>query len=164
MTLQESKIEYEKYINEHIENVKKAYKLYQSELLSLFQGDNIISCLVAEQIKNHDQSKYSEEEFEPYRQYFFTADGETKDEELFDKAWEHHKSNNPHHWQIWTTGNYDYYQKSAYFIENLCDWIAMGFKFNSTARDYYEKNKSKIKLGEYTDITKDIFDRIYGKI
>lgn len=162
MTQQESIIEYKKYIDEHIINVNLAWKLYKNELLSPFKGDEIIQVLVSEQIKNHDKSKYSDEEFEAYRQYFFTADGETKNQELMDKAWEHHKQNNPHHWQVWTKGDYDHYTKTAYFIENLCDWIAMGFKFDSTAKDYYEKNKDDIKIPiYYIPIMYNIFDRIY---
>lgn len=162
MTLEESKKQYKEYIEEHVNNVRLAWQKYKNELLSPFQGNEIIQMLVFEQIKKHDKSKYSEEEFEPYRQYFFTADDETKNEELFDRAWEHHKVNNPHHWQVWTVGNYGDYQKEAYFIENLCDWIAMGFKFNSTAKDYYEKNKDKIKMpAEYVPIMYEIFDKIY---
>ena len=45
---------------------------------------------------------------------------------------------------------------------NLVDWIAMGFKFNDTAKGYYEKNKSGIELPEWAiELMYKIFDCIY---
>jgi len=164
MTLKESKDSYIKYIEEHVENVKKAWKLIEEKCPDILKAfDGMIVYRIDELIQKHDQSKYSQEEFDAYRQYFFTADKEIKNEELFNKAWEHHKQNNPHHWQIWTVGNFSDYDKYAYFIENMCDWIAMGFKFNDTAKVYYERNKHEIKLPQYyIDVMYKIFDKVYN--
>lgn len=42
------------------------------------------------------------------------------------------------------------------------DWVAMGFEFGDTARDYYEKNKEEIKLPEWAiKLMYEIFDCIY---
>ena len=45
---------------------------------------------------------------------------------------------------------------------NIIDWVAMGFKFGDTARDYYEKNKAEIELPEWAIVLMyKIFDCIY---
>jgi len=51
---------------------------------------------------------------------------------------------------------------------NVIDWVAMGFKFNDTAKEYYEKNKHEINLPDWAiKLMYEIFDCIYtsdGKI
>lgn len=83
----------------------------------------------------------------------------------FDKAWEHHFKVNKHHWDHWCY-NWELNESGIplsecelstpleipdrYIIEMICDWTAMGYKFNNTAKEYYLKNKNKIKLNPKT--------------
>jgi hypothetical protein len=47
-------------------------------------------------------------------------------------------------------------------VHMVCDWMAMSMKFGDTAKDYYENNKDKIDLPEWSEILMyKIFDRIY---
>jgi len=163
MDYRESKKQYTQYIKRHINNVKKAYELIKNKCEGMtFTDEPTVFIELENEIKNHDKSKWSKEEFESYRQYFFTADGEIKNKELFKKAWEHHKENNPHHWQVWTSLDICEQQKEIYFIANMCDWIAMSMDFGGTAKDYYEKNKEEIKLPErYINYMYKIFEKIY---
>lgn len=50
----------------------------------------------------HDQSKYSDEEYEGYARKFYGEGTEfPPDENMFARAWLHHLHLNPHHWQHW---------------------------------------------------------------
>ena len=82
------------------------------------------------------------------------------------EGWMHHLGNNPHHWQYWTERDYAYpNQKLIYLIENICDWMAMGYEFGDTAQEYYENNKDKIILPEWAikEMYK-IFEIIYPQV
>ena len=83
----------------------------------------------------------------------------------FDKAWEHHFKVNKHHWNHWCY-NWELNESGVplnecklsiplemsdrYIIEMICDWTAMGYKFENTAKDFYLKNKNKIELNPKT--------------
>jgi len=62
----------------------------------------------------------------------------------FDKAWQHHKDKNPHHWNHWHECQAD--MPNKYVSQMLIDWKAMGLKFGDTAQEFYLKNFDKIKL------------------
>ncbi len=142
--------EYKAYIEEHINNVSKAFDFMTNSKNSfmkvLFSDKKTYEGLKAA-VKQHDASKYSKEEFQAYRKNFFPINEEekTKSKDEFDKAWLHHWANNTHHWQN--------RENSLEFnivatLEMVADWIAMGYKFNDRALDYYRKNKEEIKLNE----------------
>jgi hypothetical protein len=110
-------------------------------------------------IKAHDESKFSEEEFEPYAQKWFGDGRKTREYEL---AWEHHWSNNEHHPEYWDGEDMPY----IYILEMICDWgsfsIASGdmkelsdFYFNKAKADP-EKNLSEATQ----EIIEDIISRI----
>ncbi len=158
---------YKKYIKEHQENVRKAfeeikenpviYQRYSGEILDALWGRVLI----------HDKSKYSEEEFVPYRKNFYPINAEEKEENKpdFDKAWEHHWKNNSHHWQYRKNKtSFDKNNKEEVLdvLENILDWIAMGYKFNDRPYQYYENNKNNITLCE--DERKYLEDLIYNVI
>ena len=158
--------EYLNYIEDHYNSVQKAWKIIQEkcdEKCFPFLYDDFKFFTLDKQIKEHDLSKLSMPEFVPYRQTFFPVSPEEKEKAKTDfaMAWEHHKANNDHHWENWT-------KDKSMGIElcvahNVCDWMAMGMKFNDTARDYYDKNKSKMQIPEWADtMTCEIFDCVYG--
>ena len=84
-------VEYNTYITEHVDNVQKAY--------FWLRDHNIIKDLnLYDQINVHDLSKYSNEEYKAYDDYFYG--NKTKAvKNAFNYAWLHHIHHNPHHWQ-----------------------------------------------------------------
>ena len=144
---------YMEYIATHKQNVilaweelKKAVsgiKLFQSQSI-LIQMENRVYC--------HDDSKFTEEEFLPYRQHFYPVEGEAIDPDEFEKAWKLHYSRNPHHWQHWVDENGKFYpsyaveEKICAYLEMICDWQAMSYVKGGSAAKYYNENKEKIKI------------------
>lgn len=155
--------EYLDYIEEHYNNVQKAWALVREKCADFdFVKDKNLSIQIEEAVKQHDLSKLSEQEFTQYRQFFYPTTTEEKNVDLFNTAWEHHKANNDHHWQTWTQFGCDE-KKLIALIHNIIDLVAMGFKFGDTAQEYYEKNKDRILLPQWAIIRMyDIFKRIYG--
>lgn len=155
--------EYLDYVEEHYNNVQKAWKLMQEKCKNMnFVYDDWLFLQIDAMVKNHDISKLSEEEFTQYRQFFFPTKSEQKNKELFNKAWEHHKIENDHHWQTWTSENFNKNLQEIALVHNIIDWVAMGLKFGDTARDYYEKNKNEIKIPDWAEkYIYQIFDCIY---
>ena len=155
--------EYRKYIEEHKGRVSQFADWLKENLSELF--DEVDSDAFDEIIKEHDESKYSEEEFEPYAQKFYKQDEYGKPLEYipgWDEAWKHHWAHNEHHPEFWLGEDMPY----IYILEMLCDWgsfsIASGnmkelsdFYYNK-ARDDEEKNLS--------DNTKIIIEEILEKI
>lgn len=157
--------EYLDYVHRHVLNVHKAWKLIQDKCPRTtdfyFHCDDVEWHLINDDVIHHDASKLSAEEFTQYRQYFYPAEGEVKDDSLLDSAWEHHWRNNKHHWQNWTVNHANDQYASAYVTMMVIDWVAMGFEFGDTAQDYYEKNKDKINLPQWAvDYMYRIFDQI----
>lgn len=157
--------EYLDYIEEHYNNVQKAWILINEKCKNKgfrFIYDDFVWLTIDEDVKTHDLSKLSAEEFTQYRQYFFPCDNEEKNKEKFNLAWKHHKQENDHHWQTWTKKYESYPYADAFLVMNIIDWIAMGFKFNDTAKNYYEKNKNDIYLPDWAiKEMYEIFDCIY---
>ena len=175
----EKEKEYLNYIEEHIGNVKLAYQTFLVPLLS-----NEISCntvsestlkeaikLAEQRIQIHDESKYSDEEFKPYRVHHHPTrielqldeDTKNENERLYEKAWEHHYRNNDHHPQYWKKedGSMEDMSLDA-IVEMICDWEAMGIKFKSNTIEWW--NKAEKEKSFMTDKTKEIVDEILGII
>lgn len=148
--------EYMMYINEHIANVKLAFEKYGDELCRLL---NIKKYDLLKNVSKHDESKYTDKEFDGYRQYFYTCSDEQQDKELFNIAWIYHQNSNPHHPEFWvdrSTGDV-VDMPNIYIAEMLLDWEAMSMKFNGNTRDYYLKNKYK---KPFSDNTLAILDEV----
>ena len=159
--INESKADYlvenRKYIEEHKANVKKFSSWLQEELPELFE--NIDLDLFNELINEHDDSKFSEEEFEPYAQKWF---GDGKKTLEYEEAWKHHWMNNEHHPEYWLGED----MPLIYILEMICDWGSFSTKsgnmhelsefYYTKARDDEEKNLS--------DNTKAIIEEIISKI
>lgn len=148
--LERKEKEYEQYIQEHISFVKLATISYGIKLCELL---NISWFEISNLINEHDRSKYSKEEFDGYRQWFYPCSDEEKNRELFDRAWEHHWQNNKHHPEYW--GGED--MPPVYIAEMLLDWEAMSIKFNDNTYEYYQKEKDK---KGFSANTKKILDEI----
>ena len=158
---------YIKYIIEHKKNIEKAFEEMKENSLIFQRYDDDILDALWERVLVHDESKYSEEEFIPYRKNFFPINAEEKENNKldFDKAWEHHWKNNSHHWQYRknkTSFNKDNKEEVLDVLENVLDWMAMGYKFNDRPYQYYENNKNNIILCD--DERKYLEDLIYNII
>lgn len=152
------------YLEEHYLNVQKAWKLINEKCSNdfRFMHDDYVWNSIDNEVRNHDLSKLSMSEFTQYRQKFFPCENEVIDKSAFTLAWEHHKSNNSHHWQNWTVKEQDDQYADMFLVMNVIDWIAMSMKFGDTAKSYYEKHKSEIKLPEWSiKLMYEIFDCIY---
>lgn len=138
--------DYLNYINNHIANIRIANIKYGKDLSKALNiSERELNILIAK----HDESKYYEEEFEPYRQYFYPCSYETKNEESFNEAWKHHYTINKHHPEYWLDEfNNPRDMEPLYIAEMLLDWESMSMKFGGTAYDYYMKNRENKHLSE----------------
>jgi len=152
--------EYLDYIEEHCQNVQKAWEEIRTKCKDMFFIEDMNFFMnIDNNVKKHDLSKMSEYEFVQYRKAFYPSDNETKYD--MSEAWEHHKANNPHHWERLT----EEYKKGQHWIVHcvhmIIDWTAMGYKFGDTAKSYYEKNKDKIDIpDDAVKLIYQIFERL----
>ena len=135
--------EYRQYIIEHINNVKKAFNEYGELLCKELELD---LQEIMNQIEEHDESKWSAEEFDLYRRKFFPEPDEDEISDYdFNIAWLHHIHYNPHHPEHWIYYDEDtnkisiYNMPDKYIVEMLCDWIGMGYKLNNKVYEWYHK-------------------------
>ena len=142
---------YKKYIDNHISNVQKCFDFYGKAICEKLKIDHDRLMSI---IEDHDKSKYSEEEFEGYRSYFYPTDDEEAEKKStfggflkkkFDAAWLHHLRTNNHHPEFWINFNgetgYECNTMDRYAIaEMLLDWAAMGITNEDTAYDYFYKS------------------------
>ena len=153
--------EYERYIYEHINNVIKAV----DELESI--GIDSETCNdLRKAFKLHDKSKFSEEEFYAYRRYFHPIDKDEKAhaKDAFESAWVHHYKNNPHHPEYWIDSDGTIHDMPLrYIYEMICDWIAMGYKFNDKPYKYYGMRKNKPITPETRRIVEDLLIKLARK-
>ena len=142
---------YKKYIFNHKKNIIKAfYEMIECKDLNwILQDTKIIKALWL-RILEHDDSKYEKEEFDAYRKNFFPINKEEKINNLknFERAWKHHVENNDHHWQHRVSWNDDHFNTNVELacLENIADWLAMGYHFGNRPFEYYEKHKEEINL------------------
>lgn len=109
-----------------------------------------------EQLRVHDQSKFSPQEF-PYYAKHHKGGGDPKG---FTYAWMHHLHNNPHHWQHWIFP--DGYSPldsgieaggvaqmpNEFVVEMVGDWIGASRSYSGTTdiTDWLWKNMPRIRL------------------
>jgi hypothetical protein len=138
--------EYRAYVRQHKANVIAAWSRLRNRAVT----DPALITKVDIRVPMHDDSKFSDEEFEPYRKFFFPVSPTEKRYEDFRPAWVHHYSNNPHHFEYWANkdGSFKsaFSERQPYLVEMVCDWMAMGLQFGNTALEWYLSRKGKIAL------------------
>lgn len=143
--------QYKKYLKKHNNNIQKAYKeLVHNPNIYLIIDKEVLDKLY-QRVLIHDKSKYSIEEFDAYRKNYFPINNREKEENIenFKLALEHHWRNNPHHWEFRQDKQYfNIYndEEVVNVLENIVDWLAMGYQYKDTPQEYYEQNKDKIIL------------------
>ena len=92
---------YKEYIMNHKLNVEKAWQNIKNnpeciELIEKYMCVDSACDVIDDLVKNHDTSKFGKEEFDAYRKNFYPISPEEKEsnKDAFDKAWEHHYTNN----------------------------------------------------------------------
>lgn len=151
--------EYNTYIIEHVDNVKKAY--------FWLKDHNIIKEDILDQLNLHDASKYTDEEYKAYDDYFYGTKTE-KVKKDFDYAWLHHIHGNPHHWQHWVLvnddeGTYALEMPKEFVYEMICDWWSFSHKTGNLYEifDWYKAHTKKMILHENTKkLVEEILDKI----
>ena len=172
--------EYINYIKTHVENVKSAYNEYFIPLID--QELDLKSCSNEEfqlalkqataNIVLHDESKYSNEEFTPYRIRFYPTVKETlalkdadiakQQEENFLEAWKHHYTNNPHHPKYWVNEETGEIRdmELRYIIEMLCDWLSFGDDIRVWYSKSAEREKNSMSI-RTKEIVEELMEIIY---
>lgn len=148
---------YMDYLENHINGVKKAYQKYFVSLLNpesplyskginiaLFTRQELCDAIrnIQDAIDHHDDSKYSDYEFEPYRQHWDpteeekAADQDIKDEieERYQDAWVHHYTNNDHHPMFWYNSETKQMEDMPLpaIVHMICDWESFENRDRST--------------------------------
>lgn len=185
--------EYMEFIQRHRDRVKSAYKKYfENNLEQIFSDSDvnmsdivIIKEELPSQIENHDMSKYSDQEFEPYRIYRYQTDEEAEIiandtyiaelvNENYHEALSHHRKINPHHpyYYLWIDDDYytvlDRPRESALdmplgaIIEMICDWASFDDDFNYL-KWYVTKDAEDVRI-IMTENTKRMVEFITSKI
>jgi hypothetical protein len=117
-------------------------------------------------IREHDKSKFSEEEFVPYARFWYDDSEHYDYDPEYEAAWEHHWMNNEHHPEYWAGEDMPY----IYILEMLCDWgsFSIAKKDFKELSDYYyneAKEDDEKDLSEATqEIIEDILERINSAV
>ena len=141
---------YDEYLFNHIQAVKACMLMLCDEY----------------ELVNHDMSKFSEDEYYAYDNYFYPdengIDNEDKGtielaEKLFEYAWLHHQNTNRHHWQYWVLiGDDDGINPLSMPFMDICEMVADWGSFAYQKKDgsglikWYESHKDKMILHETT--------------
>ena len=157
--------EYDEYLKSHIENVQNSFNWLIEKLPNLFKGYD--ADYLGELISIHDVSKYSDDEYYAYCEYFYGERNEEVDK-AFDAAWLHHQHYNPYHWQHWLLREDDGALKAIempkeYVFEMISDWWAFSWKKGNLYEifEWYDQNKSKMQLHDNTlKLVEDILSQI----
>lgn len=140
-----SQKQYKEYIDTHIKNVELAFNEYGEKLCAIADVDIF---KLKSNVEVHDRSKYSEQEFDGYRQWFYPAEGERKSKVIFDKAWLHHLRFNKHHPEYWSYADDNNIvhidpMEPLYVVEMLLDWTAMGMSKGNSSYSYWQTNRDR---------------------
>lgn len=149
--------EYKDYVLAHQRRVCKFADWILSNCPELFE--EVDFGVFMDLIKEHDESKFSEEEFEPYAQKWF---GDKKKTPEYEAAWEHHWQNNEHHPEYWLGEDMPY----IYILEMICDWGSFSIDKGdlSELSDFYYNKAKDDPEKNLSDATKEIIEEILSKI
>jgi hypothetical protein len=157
--------EYKKYIIDHKARVKQFADWLKENVPEVFDELPDIEVFY-DIIEEHDDSKFSEEEFEPYAQKFYgPQDINGKPLEFvpgYEEAWQHHWIHNEHHPEFWLGEDMPY----IYILEMLCDWGSFSIDKGDLTElsKYYYENAKDDEEKNLSDNTKEIIEEILSKI
>lgn len=168
--------EYDLYLEEHKNNVRKGFEWLEENIPSLFA---VFTTEEHTQMRHeicfeHDASKSMDDEYEPYDTYFYGGNRSYHVVEDFRYAWLKHIHRNPHHWQHWVLINDDPGEGEIvmdmpykYIIEMICDWWAFSWNKGDLGEifHWYYEHKAYMKLSYKTRmLVESILDEIRKKL
>ncbi len=138
---------YKNYLEHVLEHKKMVYIawIYIVDILYErgFINENDID-EINELVLIHDNSKFQLDEFIPYAKRFNSPRKNNQQVKAnFKNAVKLHKERNLHHFE--SLKQYKGKNWKHYAIELICDYIAMGWEFDSYVNDYFEKVKDELK-------------------
>lgn len=170
-------VDYGKYLDQHLGNVYKGYVWMLENMPDILnENPEILNRENYEwQIRyGHDYSKFSEEEYTAYDEYFYGGEKTEEVKNNFNLAWLYHIHNNPHHWQYWVLINDDPGEGMVvldmphnYIIEMICDWWAFSWAKGDLYEifNWYDEHKAYMKLSDNTRKTvEDILEKIKNEL
>ena len=145
-------ISYDAYLDEHIYNVQHGLQWMRDHISEVAEPDIWEKTL--ENVKVHDQSKYSTEEYDAYDNYFY-GNRSYQVVKNFDYAWLSHIHSNKHHWQHWILIEDDRDGNSLgkfldipreHLLEMIADWWSFSWKTENLGEifNWYEDHKDTI--------------------
>ena len=166
------RLDYYKYVKEHTNNVRKAYRWMKKHIPELFLNwrQKAKTDLT---IMKHDLSKWQRKEFVPYSKHFKGTEKEkAESQEAFQRAWNHHQKVNKHHWQYWVLVDGSGHNQALdmpfeNIIEMIADWWSFSWKSGKLDEifSWYANNKSKMILSPKTSATVEmILNKIKTKL
>lgn len=163
--------QYDRYLDQHKSNVKRAFDYIRDNLPELVIGDYDYEHQIG---FAHDESKSSQEEYDAYDAYFYGGNRSYSVVQNFNKAWLHHIHNNPHHWQHWVLINDDPGEGIVllempynYVLEMVCDWWAFSWSKGNLSEifKWYDEHKEYMRLNPKTrSIVENILAKIKEKV
>ncbi len=151
---------YKQYIIDHKKRVKQFADWMKKNLPEIFNEAGLDD--FDELIREHDESKFSEEEFEPYARFWYNDSDHYDYDPEYEAAWEHHWKHNPHHPEYWLGDDMPF----VYIIEMLCDWGSFGIAEGNILElvDYYYNEARDDDEKNLSESTKKIIEEILSKI
>ena len=168
LTPKDAHEKYQEYLSGHIGNVIEGI-----DLIIKCCDDNEFIQEEAETLRNiakeHDKSKYGQEEYMPYLHHFYPTCPE--DEQLteeFELACKHHIANNKHHWDFWIDPSTlklrdipDEREYKLYCVERVADWLAMAAQHDEDKSTWYERNKTAMIMPDWAfEFIDDIYNHL----
>jgi hypothetical protein len=104
------------------------------------------------QLLLHDMSKFSRAEWGPYKRRFATGRAGRLDHSQepleWKRAWAHHWTNNPHHWEFWLLEGYPQRMPENYMREMVADWMGAGRGYTGSwdIEAWYFRNRDRINI------------------
>lgn len=163
--------EYDRYLHQHKNNVKRGFEWLQRNLPNILVGQPDASWQI---IFDHDSSKNNDDEYKAYDAYFYGNNCSYEVVEEFKRAWLRHIHRNPHHWQHWVLNNDDPDEGEIildmpynYIIEMICDWWSFSWQKGDLGDifNWYYEHSDYIKLSPKTRKTvEDILEQLRERL
>ena len=152
--------EYLEYIKANKERVEKFASWLKTNCPEVFEGVDLGH--FDAMIREHDDSKFSEEEFEPYARFWYNDSDHYDYDPEYERAWEHHWLNNEHHPEYWNGEDMPY----IYILEMLCDWGSFSIDKGDLGElsDYYYNEAKEDSEKALSDATQEIIEDLLVKI
>ena len=163
--------EYDRYLQQHRNNVKRGFEWLMTNLPTVLTGQPDASWQI---IFDHDSSKNNDDEYLAYDTYFYGNNRSYEVTEEFKRAWLLHIHRNPHHWQYWVLNNDDPNEGEVildmpynYIIEMMCDWWSFSWQKGDLGEifNWYDERSYYIKLSPKTRKTvEDILEQMRDRL